>query len=453
MSVEIHSHAEAIFRAGLARVDPLAMMERLLSLSGDTLTLATETERFSLDLSRFERILVLGAGKASARMALGLERVLGNRIHSGLVAVKEGHLEFLSSIRLVEASHPVPDERSTKAARAVLEEAANAGENDLVIVLVSGGGSAILAAPLNGETGTLSLADKQGVTKELLACGATIQEVNCVRKKLSSIKGGRLAKAIAPAQCLSLILSDVIGDDLDAIASGLTVPDSTTCVDAVGVIERYGLAGKIPQTAEDLLRAGAKGFEPDTPKAGDKAFDQTRTVLIGTNYQALLAAQDEARRLGYNTMLLTSHLTGEAREMASLFCGIAKDIAVNAIPVKRPACLIAGGETTVTLRGSGKGGRNQEMALAYLAGLARSPKDAGDSLFLAASTDGSDGPTDATGAFASMDILKRGRAAGLEPASFLAANNSYHYFEALDELLKTGPTNTNVCDIKVLLVP
>jgi len=453
MTHEALGHAEAIFRAGLDRVDPLRMMERVLSLDGDVLSVTTERERFAYDLSGYRRILVLGAGKASARMALGLERLLGPRIAEGVVAVKEGHLETLSRIRLVEAAHPVPDERSARAAEEVLELAGRAGEGDLVIVLVSGGGSAILAAPWHADGRGITLSDKQEVTRALLSSGATIQEVNCVRKKLSLIKGGRLAQAMGRAEFLSLILSDVIGDDLDAIASGLTVPDGTTSCDALEVVTRHGLIGRIPAAAEAVLRDGANGVIPDTPKAGDPAFARSRTVLIGTNFQALLAAADKARVLGYNTLLLTSHLTGEARELAGLFLGLAKDVAQHGVPVPRPACVIAGGETTVTLRGQGKGGRNQEMALAYLAGLARSPKDAEGAVFLAASTDGSDGPTDATGAFAAPAILEEGRRRGLDPARYLAENDAYHYFEALGRLLKTGPTNTNVCDIKVLLVP
>ncbi len=445
--------AESIFRSGLDRVDPLKMMERVLSLHGDTLRVTTESQSFSYDLTQYRRILVLGAGKASARMALGLERLLGKRIVDGVVAVKEGHVEPLDRVRLVEASHPVPDERSVAAAEAVLDMARSAEAGDLVLVLVSGGGSAILAAPWSEGLRSLTLEDKQAVTKTLLACGATIQEINCVRKKLSNIKGGRLARALGKAEFLSLILSDVIGDDLDAIASGLTVPDGTTCAEANGIVERYGLTGKLPPEAEALLRDGARGHIEDTPKADDPAFANSRTVLIGTNQQALLAARDKARELGYNTLLLTSHLTGEAREMANLFLGIAKDITIHDLPVPRPACVIAGGETTVTLRGDGKGGRNQEMALAFLAACARSPKDAGTAVFLAASTDGSDGPTDATGAFASPAILEEGLQKGLDPARYLARNDAYHYFESLGQLLKTGPTNTNVCDIKVLLVP
>jgi glycerate 2-kinase len=453
MSRDAYADAEAVFRAALTRVDPLAMMHRVLSLSGQTLRIATESECFSLDLSQFRRILVIGAGKASARMALGLERLLGARITDGVVAVKEGHVELLDRIRLIEAAHPVPDERSVHAAETVLGLARTATAEDLVLVLVSGGGSAILAAPYADAARSLSLADKQAVTRELLACGASIQEVNCVRKKLSGIKGGRLAKALGPAQTVTFILSDVIGDDLDAIASGLTVPDQTTASQALEIVTRYGLVDRLPPVVARLLADEAAGRAPDTPKADDPAFANKRTILIGTNFQALLAGRDKARELGYETLILTSHLTGEAREIASLFLAMAKDVNVNGEPLRRPACIIAGGETTVTLRGHGLGGRNQEMALAFLAGIVRAPKDVNGAVFLAASTDGSDGPTDATGAFASVGILKDGLAKGLNPAAFLAENDAYHYFEALGRLLKTGPTNTNVCDVKVLIVP
>jgi len=445
--------AEAIFRAGLDRVDPLAMMQRVLTLDGDVLRVTTETECHVYDLAGYRRIFVLGMGKASGRMALGLERILGERITAGVVAVKEGYLETLSRIRLLEAAHPVPDARGEAAAREVLAMARQAGPDDLVIVLVSGGGSAILAAPLDLPGLPLTLADKQAATRALLACGAGIHEINCVRKKLSAVKGGRLAAAIAPADCLGLLLSDVVGDDLDVIASGPTVPDSTCGADALAVVERYGVGETIGKNVLAVLSAVAAGRAPETPKVGDPVFEHVRTVLIGTNYQALLAARDKAADLGYATLVLTSHLAGESREMANLFLGVAKDIAEYAMPLPRPACLIAGGETTVTLRGPGKGGRNQEMALAFLAGLAGEPRNAEEAVFLAASTDGSDGPTDATGAFASLAILRQGQGLGLDPRAYLAANDAYHYFEAVGRLLKTGPTNTNVCDVKVLLVP
>ena len=333
--------AEAIFRAGLARVDPLAMLERVLSRDGDLLRVATETECHVYDLSRYRRILVLGAGKASARLALGLERVLGDRITGGVVAVKEGYGESLPRLRLLEAGHPVPDARSVVAARAVLDLAGQAGPDDLVIVLVSGGGSAILSAPLAAAGFALTLADKQAVTRALLACGATIQDINRVRKKLSAIKGGRLAQAIAPAHCLSLLLSDVVGDDLDAIASGPTVPDPTTPDEALAVLDRYDLAGRIPAEAERMLRAVAAGGVPDTPKADDPAFATTRTVLVGTNHQALLAARDKSLALGYRTLILTSHLTGEAREMARLFLGMLTTESSRAASTRR--VVLAGG--------------------------------------------------------------------------------------------------------------
>ncbi len=445
--------AQAIFTAGLKRVDPLAMMERVMRLDGERLTIRTETEALELDLDDFERVLVLGAGKASARMALGLERLLGERLAGGVVAVKEGHTEPLERVRLVEAAHPVPDDRSAAAADEVLAAARQAGERDLVLVLVSGGGSAILASPARCEGRCLTLAHKQETTRALLACGATIHEINAVRKKLSGIKGGRLAQALAPARSVSQILSDVIGDNLDTNTSGPTVPDPATWADAWAVIERRGLAGRIPAEVESLLRDGAAGLLPETPKPGDPVFARTRTMLVGTNFQALMAARDEAAGRGYQTLLLTSHLAGEAREMAALFHGLAKDVSAHGLPVPRPACIIAGGETTVTLRGDGKGGRNQEMALAYLDLLTLSPQGAQDAVFLAASTDGSDGPTDATGAFASMEILNQGLERGLAPRQFLERNDAYHYFDALGRLLKTGPTNTNVCDIKVLLIP
>lgn len=448
---DARADAEAIFRAALERVDPLTMLDRVLTLDGDMLRIDTESECHAYDLSRYRKIFVLGAGKASARMALGLERLLGTRIADGVVAVKDGYLERLSRIRLMEAAHPVPDERGVAASRAVLELAGKAGPDDLVIVLVSGGGSAILAAPLQHPFSRLSLADKQETTRLLLACGAGIGDINCVRKKLSAIKGGRLARAIAPAHGLALVLSDVVGDDLDVVASGPTVPDPTTGADALAVLERYGMTGAVPPGVLAVLRDVASGQIPDTPKADDPAFATCRTVLVGTNFQALLAARDKAAALGYATLVLTSHLTGEARELAGFFLGMARDIAEHGVPLATPACVIAGGESTVTVRGPGKGGRNQEMALAFLAGLDRNARNAEDAVFLAASTDGSDGPTDATGAFASLEVLRRGGTLGLDVDAFLAANDAYHYFEATGDLLKTGPTNTNVCDIKVLL--
>ncbi len=453
--------AEAIFRAGLARVEPAAMVRQALRVEGgprgEVLVVGTELESHRYELADFDRILVAGFGKAGASMARGLEEALGGRVSGGVVAVKKGHLDRLARIRLVEASHPVPDASSVAAARGILDLARGLDERTLVLVLISGGGSALLCAPAEG----IGLEDKAETTRLLLGSGATIQEVNCVRKHLSAVKGGRLAAALAPATIVSLILSDVIGDELDAIASGPTVPDPTTWADALSVVRRRGIEAALPPAAAALLRRGAEGRRAgaagdalrDTPKPGEPAFARARNVLIGTNRLALMAAEAKARELGYSTLALTSRLCGEAREAAIFLHGLGCDIAASGFPLARPACVLAGGETTVTLRGKGRGGRNQEMALAFLAAMERAPALAERLAFLAASTDGSDGPTDAAGAFATAGLLGRARAEGLDPLAYLADNDSYGFFDRIGGLLRTGPTNTNVCDLQVLLVP
>ncbi len=452
------ANAEAIFKAAVDRVDPSRMIERAVRIERDDLVVSAGAESVRYGLGGIDRIFVTGMGKASAKMAAGLERALGSRIAGGLVAVKEGHVEPLERVRLVEAGHPVPDGRSQAAAAAILGLGSSLGvrltERDLVIVLVSGGGSAILCAPAPG----LTLEDKIGTTRLLLASGATINEVNCVRKHLSAVKGGRLAAALAPASVLALVLSDVIGDDLDAIASGPTVPDPTSYADALEVVRRYGIESRLPASVAERLRAGAAGgpgspgAPTETPKADDPAFARTRTLLVGTNRLALAAAEAEARRLGYNSLVVSSRVSGEAREIAMAFLGIGKDIAASDFPVAKPACVIAGGETTVTLRGGGKGGRNQEMALAFMAALGRSPKDGERLTFLSAGTDGNDGPTEAAGAVVSLGLYRSAVAAGLDPEAALADNDSNGFFRKAGGLVVTGPTNTNVCDVQVLIV-
>ncbi len=441
--------AGAIFRAALERVDPLAMIGRCLSIEAGRLLVRTEYDQAEFALCDYDRIVVAGMGKAAARMALGVERALGDSVAGGLIAVKEGCTEPLSRLPLVEAGHPLPDDRSVRAAAGLLALGRDSGERTLALVLISGGGSAVVCAPAQG----VSLQDKIATTSLLLSCGATIQEVNCVRKHLSAIKGGRLAEAFAPATVVSLILSDVIGDDPDAIASGPTVPDPTTFSDCLEVLRRYEIEERIPPGVLRFLRLGAAAKTPETPKPGDPVFTRTRSILLGTNRQALFAGRARAQELGYETMVLTSRLAGEAKEAAPVILAIGKDIAASGFPLARPACLLSGGETTVTLRGAGKGGRNQEMALAFLAALERSPKDGEELFFFSVSTDGSDGPTDAAGAFASAQILSRARAAGLNPQVFLSENDSYNFFDSCGGLIRTGPTNTNVCDIQILLVP
>ncbi|MFA5852211.1 MAG: glycerate kinase [Spirochaetales bacterium] len=447
--------AEKIFLKGVERVDPRGLLTYALSLQGERLIVRHAEGAFEYRLADYRHLIVTGMGKASAVLAKGLEGILGDRIEDGFVVTKALSGIECANVRLAEGGHPVPDERSAAAGKEILDLAAKvrsyeaAGESTLVIVLISGGGSALLSAPAKG----ISLADKAATTKLLLGSGATIQEMNAVRKHLSAVKGGRLAEAFAPASVLSLILSDVIGDDLDAIASGPTVPDSATWESAHRVLVDRAVWDKVPASVRAVFQEGLAGSRPETPKPGSPVFRDTKTVLVGNNMLALKSAEEEARKRGYNTLLLTSRLVGEAREAAKLFVALAGDIAQYGLPLRRPACVLAGGETTVTLRGKGLGGRNQEMALAVMAALDPSRLGQGEMLFLSAGTDGNDGPTDAAGAFASAALLEKAVKKGLDPRDYLADNDSYHFFSEVDGLLKTGSTGTNVCDMQILLLP
>jgi hydroxypyruvate reductase len=447
---------ERIFRAGVDRVEPGDLITTGVRLEANRLTVRSESSSLTLDLSDFERIIVLGAGKASASMAAGLEEVLGDRISEGVVVVKYGHTAELKHIRLVEAGHPIPDERGVWGAQAVARLARAADEKTLVLNLISGGGSALLPAPFRGEGPrdpvSLSLEDKQQTTQALLACGAAIQEINCVRKHISGLKGGRLAQLLHPARSVNLILSDVVGDRLDTIASGLTVADDTTFVQAQGIVNKYGIEDQLPSGVVELLKRGAEGEIPETPKSGDPVFAGVTNVLLGTNYTALGAAAQKAEQLRYCPVVLSSRLVGEAREVAKVLASIALDRQTFALLSEKPACLLCGGETTVTLRGKGRGGRNQEMALSFLLEIAEAGAEAGGIFFLSGATDGNDGPTDAAGAFASLDVVEEARRCNLSIAGYLAENDSYHFYDQIGRLLRTGPTNTNVCDLQICLI-
>jgi len=362
-----------VFRAGVSAVDPHRLLRRRLSLQGDRLSVSGGP---TIDLGAYDRVLVIGAGKATSAMALAVEELLGRRIEDGVIVVKEGHAEALARVRQIEAGHPVPDARGRAGAEAVEALARRAEEGTLLISLISGGGSALLPAPYEGGEASISLEEKQLTTQALLACGATIQEINCIRKHISRLKGGRLAALAYPATTLNLILSDVVGDRLDTIASGLTVPDETSYGQALAVAAKYGLEGSLPPRVMELLRAGAAGRIPETPKAGDAVFARVHNVLLGTNRVALEAAADRARELGYAARVLSSRITGEAREVARVYAGIALD-ARSGSPASglcrdagRPCCILGGGETTVTIRGAGRGRRGQEMALSFLGELA-----------------------------------------------------------------------------------
>ncbi len=445
-----------IFRAGVNGVDPYDLITAAISLEKSVLKIKTEDFDQSFDLEEIEKIVVIGAGKATARMALAMEHLLGPKITGGCIVVKYGHTEPLESIRCIEAGHPIPDENGVQGSRELLALAEKADKTTLVFILISGGGSALMPYPCKHRVKdreiTFTLEEKQSVTRCLLACGATINEINCIRKHLSGIKGGHLAKAIYPATSVNLILSDVVGDSLDAIASGPTVPDPTYYDDVMAIINKYNLTEKMPVKMMELVHLGMDGTLPETPKPGDPVFNNSTNVLIGTNYLSLNAAAARANDLGFTSIILSSQITGEAREVAKVLYGIGKDAKKRNLLGPGNLCIITGGETTVTIRGCGKGGRNQELALAFLAEMESGPADAGGIYFLSASTDGNDGPTDAAGAFASKELLELAETAGCKINAYLQENNAYEFFDRLGHLLKTGPTNTNVCDLQMMLI-
>ena len=443
---------ESIFLAGVDRADPQKMITRALSLSGEVLRIETPGGTLEYSLAEFKKIVVLGAGKAAFPMTHALEEVLGERITRGRIVTKYGFSGRLRHVEILEAGHPIPDESSLRAAQEIGALADEADESTLVIVLISGGGSALLASPADFGDVPLTLADKQAATKLLLESGATINEINCIRKHCSGIKGGRLARRISPASFITLILSDVVGDNLNAIASGPTVGDSTTYEEALAIVRRYALEKRLPPAVLSLLKKGAAGEAEETPEPESPVFENGTNVLLGTNFASLEACREKALQLGYDTLVLSPRITGEAREAARFYYGLARGVQEYGLLGKKPFCLIAGGETTVTLKGEGKGGRNQEMALAFLEELRKEGEENRNLFFLAASTDGNDGPTDAAGAFASWEILSRSRQAGLSSARFLEENDSYTFFDKSGALLKTGATRTNVCDIQIFIV-
>jgi glycerate 2-kinase len=386
----------------------------------------------------------VGLGKAGAPMAAAVEEILGDRIERGVVVTKYGHVQPTRTIRLHEAGHPVPDDAGIAGAQAVLDQVQGLGPDDLVLVLISGGGSALTPAPVAGIT----LAEKQALTKALLACGADIREMNALRKHISRIKGGQLARAASPARVFTLILSDIVGDPLDAIASGPTVPDPRTYADALAILDKYRIRQEIPASIRTHLEAGAAGRIPETPKPDDPLFARVRSVMVASNIQALEAAKAEAQRRGFQAMILSSFIEGETREIARMHAALALEVRASGNPLRPPACLITGGETTVTLKGKGKGGRNQEFALAAALDIAGMP----DVVVLSAGTDGTDGPTDAAGALVDGETVARAGDLGLAPRAALDGNDAYPFFEQLGDLVITGPTRTNVMDVRLVLI-
>jgi hydroxypyruvate reductase len=442
---QMRSEAETIFRRCLEAVDPFAAVNRFVHLKAERLVLGPEEDgTVSLNMADYDRVILVGGGKATAPMALALEALLGERIEQGRINVKYGFTEPLARTEITEADHPVPDQQGVEGTREILRLLEDAGEKDLVFSLISGGGSALLPQP----SGRITLEEKQAITRSLLACGASIDEINAVRKHISGSKGGQMARAAYPATVINLMLSDVVGDRMDVIASGPFVPDSSTFAKVGEILAKYDLKD-IPETIQAHLSEGLAGRIPETPKEGDSLFERTYNFVVGSNILALEAAADRAEALGYKTLILSSMVEGETREVARVHAAIAKELVRTNRPVAPPACIISGGETTVTIRGTGLGGRNQEFCLAAALDLMGLPPRV---IILSGGTDGNDGPTDAAGGIVDPLTIYRGNSAGADGRRFLNDNDAYHFLEKTGDLLMTGPTNTNVMDVRLILV-
>ena len=428
---------DSVIEYALAAADPAAAVRRTLSLAGDAVLHLGDRH---WDLTRYDRILVVGAGKASGPMAQAVEELLGDRLTAGLVIVKDGYRVPTQRIEIVEAAHPVPNSAGVQGTAAMLDLLDSTNNRTLVIALISGGCSALLVAPASG----ISLADLQATNDALLRSGATINEINTIRKRLSQIKGGKLAQRAFPADVVALVVSDVVGSPLGIIGSGPTVPDSSTAGDALSIIGRYNLARLLPDPVLRHLETEASARRDDRTAPWPKVTTQ----IIASNELAVQAVVEKVQEMGYHPLRLSTFVEGEAREAARFLAAVVKEVRCHREPVRPPACIVAGGETTVTISGAGLGGRNQEFALAAALALENWENVA----VVALATDGTDGPTDAAGAIVDGSTVCRGRALHLEAADYLVRNDSYHYFQALGDHILTGPTNTNVNDLLMAFV-
>ncbi len=433
-----YKHALQLLNTALHAVSPEVLIQQQVSRNNNRLRI----RHHDIDLFDFQRVFLIGFGKASGYLAAALEPILSDYLTAGLVIVPYGYMANCRKVIQREAGHPLPDENGLYATAELVKIARKAGKKDLVICLISGGGSALLAQ----YPPHVGLKAMQVTTDLLLKSGANIQELNIVRKHLSLVKGGKLAKIIAPAECYNLIISDVIGDRLDTIASGPTAPDTSTFSDARAVIEKYRLGNSLPPEVSEALETQSAG---ETLKADAPVFYRQYHIILGNNLTALIAAKQQARQLGYFPHLLSRNLRGESRYAAQVIAATVKQIISNGHPIRPPACLLFGGETTVTVTGSGLGGRNQEFVLSALIEL--SDLDYPFAL-LSCGSDGKDGPTDAAGAIITESSREKASLAGLHPHEFLANNDAYHFFQKIEGLIKTGPTGTNVMDIGIALI-
>jgi len=426
-----HETALRAIRAGIEAAHPETVVPERLSISGETISIGDQ----QYDRDEYDRLVVLGGGNGAGRMATALAELLGDRIDGGLVVTDDPAETERVAVR--EGTHPLPSGENRDATAELLDRAASLGEDDLVVVVLTGGGSALLCRPASD----LSLAAYRDLTDSLVDSGATIDEINAVRKHLSEIKGGRLAAALAPATVCTLVLSDVVGNRLDVIASGPTAPDPTTYDDALAVLDGYDITP--PASAREILAAGARGERAETPTEGDPTFDNVETHVLADNRTALDAAADVCREAGYLPLILSSRIEGEASEVGTVHAGIAAECAATGTPISPPAALLSGGEATVTVTGDGTGGPSQEFTLG--AGLSL---DRTDAVVAAVDTDGIDGATDAAGALLDSDTIND----AIEAQSALRRNDAYSYFEARDALVRTGHTGTNVNDLRLVLV-
>ena len=448
---ETHSFlekAEKIWRAALAEVAPENLIRRSVVRKADTLFV--QEKRY--ELSAYENIYLIAFGKAAPAMAASLMDILGKRVQAGLVVALPGQQISLPGIKVLEAPHPLPDERSLDAGREILALARAAGQKDLVVILLSGGGSAQVCLPLAG----ISFEDKRYITQELMFRGADIAELNIVRKHLSAIKGGCLAEGAYPAEVVNLVISDVIGDDLEAIASGPAHWDSSTFGDALGVLQKYDLWDNAPQSIRDIISGGRNGKLPDMLKKNDRVFKKVSSFIIGNNAMALGAARLKAERLGFKTIILTSADRGEVRMAAKIYVSLFVNLALSGKKLEQPLCFLSGGELTVHVKGPGKGGRNQEFVLAVLSEIGRhtesGPLSGRDWLVASLGTDGIDGNTEAAGAWATPVTTQKSRDLGLNIQDYLDGNDSYHFFQKAGGLIVTGPTGTNIMDLRIFLM-
>ncbi len=437
--------AKAIFSKGLGAVDPSKILKDSVRIERDRLSIKLEGNSEKIyDLNKVDKIFLVGTGKASSSMAQAIEEILGDRITKGVITTKYGHLLPLRKTEIIEAGHPLPDQKGYEGAKKIQRLLKESGPEDLVIFLLSGGGSALLPFPADH----INLKEKQEATQLLLDCGADIKEINTIRKHISRMKGGWLAKWAYPSNVMAFILSDVVGDRLDVIGSGPTVPDPSTFEEAWEILKKYDLLKEIAPSIQRHLQLGKEGKVEETPKPGGDVFEKVVNNVIGSNILALLAAEKEASSLGFKTLILSSAIVGETREAARFHTAIAKEVISSGNPIPRPACILSGGETTVTIKGKGLGGRNQEFVLAgalEISGMERV-------VLLSGGTDGTDGPTDATGAVGDHTTVQRGKSMGLDPNAHLDNNDAYPFFEKLGDLLITGPTHTNVMDVRIMLV-